>query len=169
MLPKAQRDRAIQSLSDDDALRLDRDWYFGEARDSQKPPPGEWRVWLLMAGRGFGKTRTGAEYVRQLIAAGQARRVALVGPTEADVRGVMVEGESGLLTVSRHDGKDVPLYQPSNRRLIWPKGAIAMTFSAEEPERLRGPQHDLAWCDELAAWRYPHAWDMLNEVSHRGP
>jgi phage terminase large subunit-like protein len=83
----------------------------------------------------------------------------LVGPTAADVRDVMVEGESGILAVS--SARDRPLYEPSKRRLTWPSGAVATTFSADEPERLRGPQHDFAWCDELAAWRYPQAWDML--------
>ena len=160
--PKPVRDQlisrpkwAVPKFKDE----LDHNW-AGRARDTQKPPPGDWRVWLLLAGRGFGKTRTGAEFVRAEIAAGRARRVALVAPTEADVRGVMVEGESGLIAVHPRLGVR-PLYQPSNRRLIWPNGAIATTFSAEQPERLRGPQHDLAWCDELAAWRYPEAWDML--------
>jgi phage terminase large subunit-like protein len=112
-----------------------------------------------MAGRGFGKTRTGAEFVRAEIAAGRARRVALVAPTALDARNVMVEGESGLLAIA--PAYDRPLYEPSKHRLTWPNGAIAETFSADEPDRLRGPQHDLAWCDELAAWRHPAAWDML--------
>ena len=123
------------------------------------PPPGDWRVWLLLAGRGFGKTRSGAEFVRARIAARAARRIALVAPTEADARDVMVEGESGLLAIAPPDYR--PVYEPSKRRVTWPNGAIATLFSAEEPERLRGPQHDLAWCDELAAWRYPQTWDML--------
>jgi phage terminase large subunit-like protein len=137
---------------------LETDWEFW-ARDEQRPPPGDWRVWLLLAGRGFGKTRTGAEFVRARVGAGKARRVALVAPTAADARDVMIEGESGLLAVSSRGER--PVYEPSKRRLTWPNGAIATTFSADEPERLRGPQHDLAWCDELAAWRYPEAWDML--------
>jgi predicted phage terminase large subunit-like protein len=123
------------------------------------PPPGDWRVWLLLAGRGFGKTRTGAEFVRARVAAHRARRIALVAPTAADARDVMVEGESGLLAIAPPD--DRPCYEPSQRRLTWPNGAVATTFSADEPDRLRGPQHDFAWCDELAAWRYPEAWDML--------
>jgi hypothetical protein len=135
-----------------------RDWDFW-VRDSQLPPGGEWRVWLLLAGRGFGKTRTGAEFVRARVGAHTARRIALVAPTAADVRDVMVEGESGILAISR--AGDRPDYEPSKRRLTWPNGATATLFSADEPQRLRGPQHDLAWCDELAAWRYPEAWDML--------
>ncbi|HTV88005.1 MAG TPA: terminase family protein [Stellaceae bacterium] len=116
-------------------------------------------MWLLLAGRGFGKTRAGAEFVRREIAAGRARRVALVGPTALDVRNVMIEGDSGLLNIGPHRRR--PRYEPSKHRLTWKNGAVAETFSADEPDRLRGPQHDLAWCDELAAWRYPAAWDML--------
>jgi len=134
------------------------DWRFW-ARDSQLPPPGDWRVWLLMAGRGFGKTRSGAEWVRMQVESERARRVALVAPTIADLRNVMIEGESGILAISHPEFK--PDYFASRNRLHWPNGAVALGFSADEPERLRGPQHDAAWCDELAAWRYPEAWDML--------
>jgi phage terminase large subunit-like protein len=132
---------------------------FWRPRPAQTPPRGDWRVWLLIAGRGFGKTRAGAEFVRHEIAVGRARRVALVGPTALDVRNVMVEGDSGLLNIGPRRKR--PLYEPSKHRLTWKNGAIAEAFSADEPDRLRGPQHDLAWCDELAAWRYPAAWDML--------
>jgi phage terminase large subunit-like protein len=97
--------------------------------------------------------------VRARVGARTARRIALVAPTAADARDVMVEGESGLLAIA--PPADRPLYEPSKRRLTWPNGAVATLFSADEPERLRGPQHDFAWCDELAAWRYPEAWDML--------
>ena len=100
----------------------------------------------------------GAEWVRGQVEAGRTR-IALVGPTAADVRDVMVEGESGVLAVGPPASR--PRYEPSKRRITWPNGAIATTFSADEPERLRGPQHDAAWCDELASWRYPDAWDML--------
>jgi len=148
-LPKALRDQAIRSLSDDDIIDLDYDWYLHGARGSQKPPLGEWRVWLLIAGRGFGKTRTGAEFVRACIAARLARRVALVAPTALDARNVMVEGESGLLSIG--PAGERPDYEPSLHRLTWHNGAIATTYSADEPDRLRGPQHDFAWCDELAA------------------
>jgi phage terminase large subunit-like protein len=113
----------------------------------------------LLAGRGFGKTRTGAELVRAKVASGRAGRIALVAPTAADARDVIVEGESGLLAIAPPGNR--PLYEPSKRRVTWNNGAIATTYSADEPERLRGPQHDFAWCDELAAWRYPEAWDML--------
>jgi phage terminase large subunit-like protein len=128
------------------------------ARPAQLPPLGDWRVWLIQAGRGWGKTRTGAEWVREQIEAGK-RRIALIGPTAADCRDVMVEGDSGLLNVC---GSNRPNYEPSKRRITWPNGAIATTYSADEPDRLRGPQHDAAWADEPAAWKYPtDAWDML--------
>jgi hypothetical protein len=116
-------------------------------------------VSLLLAGRGFGKTRSGAECIRDQVIHHRRRRIALVAPTAADARDVMVEGESGLLGIGPPQQR--PRYEPTKRRLTWPNGAIATTYSADEPERLRGPQHDAAWCDEIASWRYPEAWDML--------
>ena len=130
------------------------------ARPNQLPPPGTWwQIWLLLAGRGFGKTRTLAEWVCDQAASGRAGRIALVAATAADARDVLVEGESGILAVAPPWCR--PVYEPSKRRLTWPNGAIATTFSAEEPERLRGPQHDAAVCDELGAWSRPETWDML--------
>src|SRR5947199_786329 len=129
------------------------------ARPNQLPPTGNWRTWLLLAGRGFGKTRTLAEWVCQQTASGRAGRIALVAASAADARGVLVEGESGILAVAPPWFR--PVYQPSKRRRTLPNGAIAMTFSAEEPERLRGPQHDAEICDELGAWSRPETWDML--------
>lgn len=125
-----------------------------------------WRVWLVMGGRGAGKTRAGAEWVRAkalgLKPAGEiaARRIALVGETLADVRRVMIEGVSGLMSV--HPRQQRPHFEPSKRQLVWPSGAIAQMFSAEDPDGLRGPQFDAAWCDEIAKWRHPQkTWDML--------
>jgi phage terminase large subunit-like protein len=114
---------------------------------------------LLLAGRGFGKTRTLAEWVCEQVASGQASRIALAAATAADARDVLVEGESGILAVAPPWFR--PIYEPSKRKLTWPNGAIGMTFSAEEPDRLRGPQHDAAVCDELASWSRPETWDML--------
>ena len=135
------------------------DEYKWKPRGEQQPPPGDWRIWLLLAGRGFGKTRTGAEYIRAQVKSGAARHIALVAPTALDARNIMVEGASGLLSVGPPQAR--PEYEPSLHRLTWSNGAVATLYSADEPNRLRGPQHDLAWCDELAAWRYPAAWDML--------
>lgn len=130
------------------------------ARPEQRPPTGDhWKTWLPLCGRAWGKTRTGAEWVRNLAENDPTARIALVGPTSADTRHVMVEGESGILAVSPPWNR--PVYQPSIRRLTWPNGAIATTYSAEEPNRLRGPQHTHAWCDELCAWSDPGTWDML--------
>ncbi len=146
-------------MTDSEIIALAHDWTFW-ARPNQLPPPGDWTIWLLLAGRGFGKTRTGAEFVRAEVEAKRASRVALVGATAADVRDIMVEGESGILAISPSWSR--PVYEPSKRQLTWPSGAIAKLFSAEEPDRLRGPQHDLAWCDELASWTHLQAtWDML--------
>jgi len=130
------------------------------ARLSQLPPPGDWRHWLYLAGRGAGKTRAGAEWVRRLVEQEGVKRIALVAPTAADARDVMALGESGIVTVSPPWFR--PLYEPSKRRLIWPNGAQATLYSAEEPDRLRGPQHEAAWCDELCSWtKQQEAWDML--------
>lgn len=130
-----------------------------KARPEQLPPPGAWAVWLIMSGRGWGKTRTGAEWAIEQVATGASRRMALVAATAADVRDTLVEGASGILTIAPRGMR--PDYEPSKRRLTWPNGAVATCFSADEPERLRGPEHDAAWCDEVGAWRDPLAWDML--------
>ena len=113
----------------------------------------------MLMGRGAGKTRAAAEWIRRRVESGAARRLALVGATAADVRDTMVEGESGLLAISPPWFK--PRYQPARRRLTWPNGARATTFSADEPDRLRGPEFDTAWVDELAAFRHPEAMDNL--------
>lgn len=137
------------------------------ARPEQLAPTGDWRTWLVLAGRGWGKTRTGAEWVRAQVEAGRAHRLAVVGRTAADVRDVMVEGPSGLLAVCPPSNR--PRYEPSKRRVVWPSGAQVASYSAEEPDRLRGPQHDGAWADELAAWSYPDAWDQLQFGLRIGP
>ena len=140
------------------AAALEASWH-SIARPEQLAPDGDWTIWLYLAGRGAGKTRSGCEWVQDHVTSGRAGRVALVAPTSGDVRGVIVEGESGFLAIAPNWNR--PTWEPSRRRLTWPNGAIATTYSADEPERLRGPQHDLALCDELGSWRYPDAWDML--------
>ena len=141
------------------AAALENSWP-AVARPNQLPPPGDWwQIWLLLAGRGFGKTRTLAEWVCDQVASGQASRIALVAATAADARDVLVEGESGILAVAPPQFR--PIYEPSKRRLTWPDGAIATTFAAEEADRLRGPQHDAAVCDELGSWSRAETWDML--------
>ena len=151
----AQRDGALYGRL---AETLANSWRL-KARPEQLAPIGDWQTWLILAGRGWGKTRTGAEWVQEQVLLGSASRIALVAPTASDVRDVMIEGESGILATAANHMR--PVYEPSKRRLTWPNGAVATAFSADEPDRLRGPQHDAAWADELAAWTYPEAWDML--------
>ncbi len=132
----------------------------------QLPPEGMWRSWVILGGRGAGKTRAGAEWVRSQVEGarpldeGRARRVALIGETLDQVRDVMVFGDSGILACSPPDRR--PEWEATKRRLVWPNGAVAQAFSASEPETLRGPQFDAAWADELGKWkRGEEAWDML--------
>lgn len=134
------------------------------ARTEQLPPPGDWRIWMIMAGRGFGKTRSGAEWVRMIADANPDARIALVSSSLAEARAVMVEGESGLLAICRPGHK--PTFEPSLHRIRFQSGAQAQLFSASEPESLRGPQHSHAWCDEIGKWPLAHeratrCWDNL--------
>ncbi len=158
-LTPSQIRAAVRDLAPHDAEALLADWDLW-ARDEQLPPAGDWYIWLILAGRGWGKTRTGAEFIRRRVETGQAQRIGLVAQTVADVRDVIVEGESGILAISPRWNR--PKYEPSKRRLIWPNGAIATTYSGDEPDQLRGPQHDTVWADELAKWKYAQeAWDNM--------
>jgi len=146
-------------IAPDDAETLRRAWPLWRARH-QTPPDGAWRTWLLLGGRGSGKTRAGAEWVREAAESGRAGRIALVAPTFELAREVMIEGPSGLRMIAAPDSR--PRYVASRHRLEWPNGAIAAVFSAEDPDSLRGPQHSLAWGDEFCAWSEPQAaLDML--------
>lgn len=135
------------------------DWRFW-ANPAQMPPPGDWRVWLMLAGRGFGKTRAGAEWVRSIAERDGSARIALVGATIGDVRRVMIEGESGVLAVAPPALR--PRWEPSLGKLSWRSGAQAFVYSGEAPDGLRGGQHSHAWGDEIAKWAWPQAtWDNL--------
>jgi len=134
-------------------LREKTDWSY-LARENQKPPEGDWLIWLILAGRGFGKTRTGAETVRKWVNEGLYKNIALIADTIDDAREVMVEGASGLLKISQSD-KNTIQFEPSKRKLTWKNGATAYLYSSENYEKLRGPQFDLIWIDELAKFRYP--------------
>jgi phage terminase large subunit-like protein len=142
-------------------------WEFW-ARENQLAPAGDWNTWFINAGRGFGKTRAGVEWVRGLVKKGH-KRIAAVAATNSDIERVMVNGESGFLSRCWKGDKDnkgkplgMPVWSPTKRLLTWENGAYVQFFSAEEPERLRGPQFEAAWCDELAAWnRDRDTWDML--------
>lgn len=155
---ESERAKWLSSLTRAERNRLAYDWDNFWSRPKQREPLGQWRYWLILAGRGFGKTLTGAQWVRKRVNAG-ARRIAIVGRTVADVRDTMIRGESGILAISPPSER--PVYVPSKRLLIWPNGAEALTYSAEKPDQLRGPNTDTVWADELAAWKYPDAWNQV--------
>lgn len=144
--------------------RLLRPYWRLWAHDAQRPPEHYWHTWLIMAGRGYGKTRAGAEWVREIAERDPTARIALVAASLGEARRVMVEGESGLLAIARPNRR--PLFEPTKRELRWGTGAIATLYSAAEPESLRGPQHSHAWCDEIAKWdqsgcKAEAAWENL--------
>lgn len=164
-LPLEEQDKFYATLSPKEAAALEYSWEFW-SRPEQRAPGGKWKSWLILAGRGFGKTRAGAEWVRQMVcgptpeAPGRCKRIALIGETAKDTRDVMVEGDSGILGV--HPPEFRPLYEPSKARLTWPNGAEATMYNATEPNQLRGPQFDAAWLDELAKWeKAGETYDML--------
>ena len=164
-MPQQEQERFLNDLSEVALLVLPYLFEFW-ALEHQLPPSGDWRTWVIMGGRGAGKTRAGAEWVRSEVEGarpldpGRSQRVALVGETIEQVREVMVFGESGILACSPPDRR--PEWQAGRKRLLWPNGAIAQVFSAHEPEGLRGPQFDAAWVDELAKWKKAEmTWDML--------
>ena len=164
-LPEAERKTLLGTFSEDDLETLTYEWRFW-ARPEQLPPPGEWDFWLIKTGRGWGKTRTGAEQIIEW--AKEWPLLSLIGETAADVRDVMVKGESGVLECSPPWFK--PAYSPSNKTLIWPNGTVANLFSGDEPDQLRGPQSYKAWVDELAKMRYhEEMWSNLLAGNRLGP
>ncbi|USI71464.1 DNA-packaging protein [Sphingomonas morindae] len=155
----ARRRTLLAGLDDAMAAAWLTRWDFW-ARPEQRAPAGDWRIWLLLAGRGFGKTRAGAEWVRAIGEQDGAARIALVGATLGEARAVMVEGQSGLLAIAPPDRR--PRWEPSLDRLRWPSGAIATLYGAAEPDRLRGPEHSHGWADEIAKWKSGEAaWGNL--------
>lgn len=156
-LAEKESDRMLARVGNTGAEALARHWSL-RARPEQLPPPGEWTVWLVLAGRGFGKTRAGAEWVRGLAERDGGARIALIGATLHEARAVMVEGESGLLAIAPTGWR--PGWQPARRRLVWPNGAVASLYGAAQPDALRGAQHSHVWGDEIAKWhRGEAAWD----------
>jgi len=161
LLPKPEQEAFFENLTDDEAKVLLYDWRGFWARPKQLVPPlGDWDIWLFLAGRGAGKTRSGMEALRYLVNECGYRWISIVGRTAADVRDVLIEGESGLLSVFPEWER--PLYEPSKRRVTFQNGAIANTFSADEPDQMRGPQSDLVIGDEVAAWRYQDSFDQVS-------
>lgn len=155
MQPQPAQAKFLTSLTNDELEALDYSWDFW-ARDKQKLPAAPFFIWLILAGRGFGKTRTGAETVRQWVKSN--KYVNLIGATADDARDIMIEGESGILAICPKAER--PQYIASKRQLAWPNGAISLIFTADEPERLRGKQHYKIWADEVASWRYPDSWNQ---------
>ncbi|MEM1313850.1 MAG: terminase family protein [Pseudomonadota bacterium] len=163
---RLEREAFVAGLSSNAALALE--WLFEvwALPGHQMAPPPPWRTWVILGGRGAGKTRAGSEWVRAVVEgatplqAGECRRLALIGDTVDQVREVMIEGPSGLRAVTPPDRR--PVYEAGRKRLVWPNGAEAFAFSAQRPEALRGPQFDAAWCDELAKWdKGRQVWDQL--------
>lgn len=156
-LSEAERAELWANLTEAEIASLLYDWDFW-AREEQQYPEGDWTFWILMGGRGAGKTRTGAECVRSWHH--EHERIALVSQTKGDGRDVMIEGDAGILAVSPPDER--PSYEPTKRRLSWPNGSVATLYSGDEPDQLRGPAHEVAWVDELSKFKYPQdAWDNL--------
>lgn len=171
LLPENELKEALEGV---DAAALMYDWKSW-GRPEQFAPSWKtapWNVWAVVAGRGFGKTRAGAEWVREMAMKHPGCRIALVGRSAADVRDVMVDGESGIIAVSPEDER--PTFQASRRRLVWPNKSEALMFSAEEPSQLRGPQFHFAWADEAAAWKFTtddsglNAWGNLRFATRLG-
>ena len=161
-----QVEQFLDMLSDNALLSLPYLFEHWAHRTHQLPPVGDWTTWVVLGGRGAGKTRTGAEWIRSRLEGatttepGLGRRAALVAETQDQAREVMVFGDSGILACSPPDRR--PEWVASKRKLVWPNGSEAQCFSASDPEGLRGPQFDTAWCDELAKWKKAEpAWDML--------
>ena len=162
-LPRNECRALLGAMSERQQHALRHHWRLW-AHDGQLPPEGEWLAWLILAGRGFGKTRAGAEWVRAIAETDGSARIALVGASLGEARSVMVEGDSGVMAIAPRGER--PKFEPSKRQLVWPSGAQATLFSAGEPESLRGPQHSHAWCDEIAKWdnaggKAQAAWDNL--------
>lgn len=158
-LSEKDREEALSKMTPEVLANLRYDWKFW-ARPNQMAPEGLWTTWLVLAGRGFGKTRMGAEWVRDLAEKHPGCRIALVAETAADARDVMIKGDSGLLATDPNLTEDS--WSPTNRCLTWPNGSKAWCYNATEPDQLRGPQHHFGWVDELAKFRYAQEiWDQL--------
>lgn len=159
-LSESERQKVLMGMTEDQIEKLLYDWSFWGRPKQQEPTDVDWFVWLYLAGRGSGKTRAGAEWIRKRVETGQGRRIAMIGETVSDVRDVMVLGESGIINSSPPWFR--PTYSPANKSVTWPNGAFALLYSGEDPDQLRGPQFDTAWVDELAKFYNPQAvWDNL--------
>lgn len=168
-LPQTKQRAFWKSLKDDERRAIVDErgpLWLATRRGDQTPPDGDWAYWLILAGRGWGKTRTGSEFIVGEMRAGRMTRVALVGRTAADVRDVMIEGPSGIVAVAERYGLQ-PKYEPSKRRITLPGLGVCIAYTAEEPDLLRGPEHDGFWCDELAAWKTRKAGESKSRGRNR--
>lgn len=165
MMDDEAREIFLRNFTKEELERLELEWWFWGRPKQLAPGPecpdchGEWLTWLILAGRGWGKTKTGAEWVNGTINDGTYGRFHIVAATAADARDIMVEGPAGLMASAKPWNK--ASYHPTKRQISWENGAVALIFSAEEPDRLRGEQCEAAWCDELAAWNYPETYSQL--------
>lgn len=159
-LPNEERDRVLKDFNPSELIH---DWSFW-GRPEQFAPPGTWNVWLILSGRGWGKTRTGAEWIKQKAENNPGIRIGLVGRTAADVRDVMINGDSGIMSL--YAPGTGPDYKPSNRKITWPNGSTAMTYSGDVPDQLRGPQFEAVWADETAAWNHVPGADGASAVDN---
>ena len=158
-LSDEERQKILEGFSEAEQEQLLYDWRGFLARPNQIAPDGDWDIWMIMAGRGFGKTRSGAEWVREQVDSG-AKRIALIAETQKDLEEVMIEGDSGILSIMPPD--QLPEYRKKPVRLAFLNGAIALGYNATQPDQLRGPQFDAAWSDETAKWKYAReTWDQL--------
>lgn len=158
-LDEGDREKVLEVLEGAEVKTLVGDWFL-EARREQMEPPGDWFIWLIMAGRGFGKNWAGSNWLVDRHRIHGAKESGIVAATSQDLRRYCIEGPSGILMCAPDDFR--PTYQPSKTRLLWPNGSTTLLFTSEEPERLRGPNLDSVWCDELGAWKNPEAvLDML--------
>ena len=166
--PPEVRRGIIRNMTWQDVVETDADYERWINEGQMEPPETGWRTWLMRAGRGFGKTRAGAEWIFRLAESRRDVRIALVGATIAEARAVMVEGVSGLLSVAKVHRRRLN-WEPSLGRITWPNGSTAQLFSGDNADGLRGPEHDFAWCDELAKWRQAEeAWMNLQMGLRRG-
>jgi len=165
-LGEEQREEIFATLSGDDIISTSNDWFFA-ARREQIPPLWDWFIWVIIAGRGFGKNWTGSHWLIDEHIKGDAENSAIVAATAEDLRRYCLEGPSGVLSLA--PDWFFPEYQPSKTRLVWPDGTITLLFTSEKPDRLRGPNLSKAWCDELSSWKYlEETWHMLQLCLRHG-
>jgi phage terminase large subunit-like protein len=159
-LPEEKQRSILAALSEEEVIALNQDWFLSARREQFPPPHMNWFIWIILAGRGFGKTWSGANWILNEHQFGGAKESAIVAATSSDLRRNCVEGPSGLIQIAPPWFR--PDHKPTQNKIVWPNGTVTHLYTSEKPERLRGPNHDRAWCDEMSYWRYVHqVWDNL--------